>query len=621
LPKYSDEFKAAAVERLRSNPGESVRRFALELGIGPSTLRRWMTEARENEHGTNAIAANEFHQSSVRNLFQAQKIEQHLVIEAEKPEERPLLVLQGILPQLAADRQERAVDGDLANALARGGTAVVCQVLSGMGGVGKTQVASAYAHRQLSAGEVELLLWVRATSRESIVEAFADAAVAVYGETPGDNESNAKALLSWLARPIGRRWLIVLDDIADPNDLIDLWPPSVAFGRTVVTTRRRDAALDGSDRHRVNVDLFTESESAHYLSDRLDGDAERLRGAADLARALGHLPLALSQAAAFILDHPGLTCEGYLARFTDRATKLAQLCPEALPDGHQLTVNATWSLSIERADSYEPKGVATPLLQLACLLDPNAIPEAFFVSDCVQRYVLGTQSGGGALSRWKAKLLGPEVGNEEPALRRWKIESILSRMHQLSLLDFDGMQVRVHALVQRAVFDDLGDRAHANAARASADAFAEIWPRPDSVLAETATLRSNIDYLLHRSEAVLFANRIPSIFITVGLSLSSHGQLSAATEYLRSLHEIAERRIGEHAAQTLEVRHALAVSLAAAGQVEEAVTLFESVAHRRRKLLGAAHPDSLTAVRDLKFWRNLAQSEVASAGLRSTFIP
>ncbi|MFF0148009.1 hypothetical protein [Amycolatopsis sulphurea] len=45
----------------------------------------------------------------------------------------------------------------------------------------------------------------------------------------------------------------VLDDVQCPADLQGLWPPAVAAGQVLVTTRRKDAALWGRGRHWVEV--------------------------------------------------------------------------------------------------------------------------------------------------------------------------------------------------------------------------------------------------------------------------------------------------------------------------------------------------------------------------------
>lgn len=603
MPKYSNEFKSKAVRRYCEDPDATYKQVAAEFEINPTTLRRWVRESRQEfSQAYGSVPRNDFKDSSVRNLLQANTIERvYLAAPSdEAPEIWPIRI--GALPLLAADRQDRSVDEELASVLDGGGTAVVCQ-LSGMGGVGKTQVATAYAHQQWKQGELDLLVWVSATTRDNIVAAFAEAAITVCGATRGDSEQNASTFISWLARSDGPRWLVVLDDVASPADLADLWPPSSPAGRTIVTTRCRDAALDGVGRHRIDVDLFTESEAAHYLNDRLRGDADRLVGAAALAAALGYLPLALAQAVAYILDQPGLGCEDYRKLFVDRAIRLAELSPDSLPDGHQRTVAATWSLSIERADSHSPKGAATAILRLACLLDPNAIPVEIFTCRSAQRF-LSTE-------------VGPDEGKRvEPRTT----ERTLGRMHLLSLIDFDGWQVRVHALVQRAVFDDIEAQRCLVTARAAADSLDEIWPSPDNQLAASALLRSNIEYLQRSAEAALFATRIHPVLFRMGYSLAGHGQVSAASSHFQHLYEISRQRLGEDHLETFEVCFALAVSLGSAGDAAGAVEALGNVLDGRMRVLGPDHPGTRAAREGIALWENAAHALEASRGLRNTYI-
>ncbi|WP_433270831.1 hypothetical protein ACQPZF_10925 [Actinosynnema sp. CS-041913] len=104
----------------------------------------------------------------------------------------------------------------------------------------------------------------------------------------------------------------------------------------VVTTRRRDTALLGHGRRIVDVGTFTEAEAEAYLTGIVGQRTRLLDGAAELAAALGCLPLALAQAAAYMLDR-NLSCTAYLERLTDRRRRLAAVPPEnaALPDSHR----------------------------------------------------------------------------------------------------------------------------------------------------------------------------------------------------------------------------------------------------------------------------------------------
>lgn len=162
----------------------------------------------------------------------------------------------GVIPPRAHAFQDRVQAGRLRAAVAAGGTAVLCQVPTGMGGVGKTQLAADYARTAWAGGEVDLLVWVTAVDRAAVVAGLGRAGVAVAGADPADPQAAAEAFVAWLEPKAGQRpcrWLVVLDDVAHPADLRGLWPPPSPHGRTLVTTRRRDAALAGPGRRRIDV--------------------------------------------------------------------------------------------------------------------------------------------------------------------------------------------------------------------------------------------------------------------------------------------------------------------------------------------------------------------------------
>ncbi|MFE5686893.1 NB-ARC domain-containing protein [Streptomyces sp. NPDC056512] len=218
----------------------------------------------------------------------------------------------GVLPPRASSFQHRAEVDQLRAAVDSGGTAVLSQVLTGTGGVGKTQLAADYARSAWDSGGVDVLVWISASSRSAITVGYAQAGVEVLAADPSEPEQAARAFLAWLEPKAGQkpcRWLVVLDDVADPADMRGWWPPASPHGRVLVTTRRREAALTGAGRHRVTVGLFTSEEAAAYFTAVLS--AHDRREPTDqinaLAADLGYLPLALAQAAAYIID-ADLTC-------------------------------------------------------------------------------------------------------------------------------------------------------------------------------------------------------------------------------------------------------------------------------------------------------------------------
>lgn len=106
---------------------------------------------------------------------------------AAEPVESPALV--GVLPPVADCYQARGdARLDLAARLGAGQTAVVTQVLSGLGGIGKTQLAARFAHARWAARAVDLLVWVTASSREAVLSGYAAAARRVDGGArPGED--------------------------------------------------------------------------------------------------------------------------------------------------------------------------------------------------------------------------------------------------------------------------------------------------------------------------------------------------------------------------------------------------------------------------------------------------
>jgi hypothetical protein len=272
---------------------------------------------------------------------------------------------------------------------------VLAQVLSGLGEVGKTQLAAAYAHAAWRDGAVDLLMWVTASSREAIQANYAQAAREIAPVVPVEAEQSAGWLLGWL-HTTRRLWLIVLDDLGDPADLQGLWPAGPR-GRCLVTTRRRDAVLAGSGRQVVDIGLYTPQEARAYLrvklpdEDRGDDESELVA----LAAELDYLPLALAQAASFIVDRRE-TVAGYRRRMHNRRHRMEQLFPaDALADDYRSTVAATWAISVERADQLAPVGLAGAVLELVSVLDPNGVPLEVATAPAALRFLSDHRHLGG----------------------------------------------------------------------------------------------------------------------------------------------------------------------------------------------------------------------------------
>ncbi|MFC3515661.1 tetratricopeptide repeat protein, partial [Amycolatopsis halotolerans] len=510
---------------------------------------------------------------------------------------RPVVSLPhraGVPPQQATAFQHRPRTTQLLEqVLGRGDAAVLAGsswvrtgVVSGLGGVGKTQVALDYAERVWRGGEVGLWAWITAGSREAIVSSYARLASDLTGIEDPDPEHGARRLLAWLAAT-AERWLVVLDDVQNPADLRGLWPPATPTGRVVVTTRRRDAALRGNGRHLIGVDTFTPAEAEAYLHAALADQPALRDGAVKLAAELGHLPLALAQAGAYMLDRD-LSCTDYLARWTDRRRNLESLFPEfdELPDEHRATVAATWSLSVEQANQLEPAGIAATLLEVASMLDPNGIPSDVFTAPPITDLLV--QSTG--------RKLGAEQARD--GLR------CLHRLNLITVTPGTGQRtVRVHALVQRTTRDALPAERFVTVARAAADTLQRIWPEIERDAALGQVLRANTDALADAAGEHLWERYGHEVLFLAGNSLRGAGLVAEAKDYFRRLHITATQHLHPDHPDTLTTLGNLAALRGEAGDPAGAVAAFEELLADRLRVLGPDHPDTLGTRNNLARWR------------------
>jgi hypothetical protein len=403
----------------------------------------------------------------------------------------------------------------------------------------------------------------------------------------------------------------VLDDVVDPKDLQGLWP-SGPEGRTLVTTRRRDAELSEDGRRVVLVSAFLRSESLAYLSKRLcDSDRiEVLDGADRLADALGDLPLALGQATGVILDE-GETCAEYLKRFHSREWQLQDLFGPIVSTSTAVstsrkTVATTWSLAIDAANRQPPNGVAGALSALIAVLDPNGIPESVLTGDAAHAYVLACPS-------CRPSLLAADLRR---GLR------VLHRFSLISHVPDDGRRsVRMHALAQRAVRETLPGELATRTTQAAADALFDAWPTVEHDPELSRVLRQNVVTLATHGRDALWKPDGHPVLFRAGDSFGDVGLLTDAVVYWHRLATTAVQMLGPMHPDVMAARSDLAWWQGQAGDASGAAAAFDQLLHDETRILGLDPALTLNTRANLAYWLGVAGDAAASLAAFERLVP
>lgn len=243
---------------------------------------------------------------------------------------------------------------------------VVVQAVHGLGGIGKSTLAAHWAATRTH-GCVPVR-WINAYSATSVQEGLVELATALESDLPDalSPEALAERALQWLATHTG--WLLILDNVNDPADIASLLARPTS-GRFLITSRLATAWHNVTTI--VRLDVLDEAESLDLLI-RIAAHAGPwdLDGATELCAELGHLPLAIEQAAAYLAQNPRTTSRAYLALLDEYPAEMYGDGAVATPD--ERTIAKIWNVTLDRITALRPQ--AANLLRLLAWYAPDQIP-------------------------------------------------------------------------------------------------------------------------------------------------------------------------------------------------------------------------------------------------------
>jgi tetratricopeptide (TPR) repeat protein len=471
----------------------------------------------------------------------------------------------------------RADDLKALAAALKTGTTTTIAATTGMGGIGKTQLASEFVHRygQFFAGGV---FWLSFADPQALRAEIADCGSSErMGVAPAYGsislEGQVKLVLAAWQAPLPR--LLVFDNCED-EALVSEWRPTSGGCRVLITSRRAqwDPALGVRT---LGLGVLPRAESVALLRTFRPDLAEDDPQLDALAAELGDLPLALHLAGSYLARYRHLIIpSAYLTQL--RSPALLQhpsmQSKQFSPTDHRQHVGRTFALSYERLDSSDAiDALALKLLvRAACFVPGESVPRDLLLQtlDLADDDLAAQLQSEDALARL-VELGLIEIGSAGDA----RMHRLLVIFVQELLAEPSAQEAVEYALLERA--RELGDAGY-----------------PAPLLALQRHLRYVID-----TAATWDDERMLNLATELSYHLRMIGDYAGALSYLERIVATDEMISGPDHPTTANSLNNLAEVLSLVGDYARARPLLERSVEIRERALGPDNPDLAVSLSNL----------------------
>jgi tetratricopeptide (TPR) repeat protein len=476
------------------------------------------------------------------------------------------------------------------------------QAVSGLGGVGKTQISLEYAYRYYQ--DYEAVLWTRADTKEALISGFVAFAALLHlpQQEERDQLKIVQAVKDWLTSNTG--WLLLLDNADDLALVQDFLPPA-GRGHTLLTTR---AASMGRLAQRIEVDALDVEPGALLLlrrAGRLGADAPLEQAEASeraiarqITQEVGGLPLALDQAGAYI-EETQSSLTDYLQLCRSQRADLLKARGGLVPD-HPEPVATTWSLSFTQVQ--ERSVVAADLLRVCAFLHPDAIPEELITEG--------------------AALLGPSL--QAMANQPLAFNQAIGVLLTYSLLKRNAEEhlLSIHRLVQAVLKDGMDVRTSRDWAERVVQAVNQALPEevdygPSSRYERCLPHAQECAQLIEQEQFT--SDAASRLLLHTGIYLYRHARYAEAEAFFRHSLHIWEQAYGPDHPQVAYPLTNLANLYYEQGKYAEAEPLYQRALHIREQALGPDHPRTREVVRNYAILLRKMERESEATQLEARF--
>jgi tetratricopeptide (TPR) repeat protein len=497
----------------------------------------------------------------------------------------------------------------------------------GLGGTGKTELAVQYM--QHARGRFALTWWITAISDDNVAAGLAALTRALNPGWPAEGTADAAAWATqWLASH--GDWLLVLDNVGDPAIVRPL-AAAAKEGRLLVTSRRDIdwAALGLSP---LALGPLTRTASVELLR-RWSGRDDQREDATELASDVGDLPLALRQAAAYLLKRPNVSLADYRERLARQPLRILGSNDRGGSADHP--VARTWQVTVAALADHDPD--SGRLLGIVAYLAPDEIPlellsagraDPLDVEDTIalvaSYHMVTGRSSGISVHRLVQTITRATHTNAEPALAAVRAVRTLvpqgdPETERSTWPRWSQLAPHIEALADHLFRTELlrGDR---ELQLAAAGLFNEcaIYHRGQGRYDTAVALFEQSFAVRHQHLGPDHPDTLTSWY-GVGGGYWSVGRYAECLAIGEATLAARRRVLGPDHPDTLANASNIAVGYRELGRHDEAIALSEETLAVRRRVLGPDHPDTLRSQNNLAgCYRAVARHDEAIALYEST---
>ena len=500
------------------------------------------------------------------------------------------------VPRFFLGREE--VLKDLRAALVENKDRVAITTLFGLRGVGKTTLAAAYAlhHR----GDYLVTWWIRAESDSTLRADLVGLAVRFGWAAENEKEGTALATVMDRLRDEGEGILLIFDNAIDA-DSVEPYFPAATDAHILVTS---NAHAWRGIATQLRIDTWPPAIGADYLVSRTGRSGER-QAALSLSNALGGLPLAHEQAAAYC-ERLEVALATYRERF-DKAPAAILNDPRDAPRTfhNRLTAAKAFTLAIEEAAKLHP--AAESLITYAALLAPEPIPLYLF-SEGREKFS----------EAFASRIENDGLDEAVAALRAFALveRELIADEHYPSIAT---ACLRLHRLVREIVNAKGTPDEHSQHWRELIRSLATVYP--DGVFDDPATWPRARRLDAIAMDLVLSTKEIAEdirnewSFLMDGLASYRHrslGDYAAVRPLLERMLEVAEKLDGDDHDSTASCLNNLGLLLLDLGDFIGARPYFDRAIAISERVNGVNHPSTAVCVNNLGLFHR-TQGEFGAA--------